>query len=142
MLAVQLHGAVVAFVTVPLVLLYLVASIYLLALKRRTVKQLGVTILIIFSAYLVIAITHTIRFKEARNNANSLVAGLNQYKFSHGTYPRSIIELGVSSEQLRRQNIYYSLSDSGPVLIYMATQVPFDKYFYNFNSSDWEYRAD
>jgi hypothetical protein len=140
LLAAQKYGAMFAFLTLPFVVIYVLASIVFLFFRKQTLGNLGGTLAVVSIAYLIVAAVHFARFKEARHDGDEVVQKIQAYRVAHGIYPGSSLEFGVSPEQLKP--LRYALAEGEPMLFYPATQMAFDVYWYNFEQSVWEYRVD
>lgn len=138
----QQHAALFAILTFPFVLFYVLLRLVFLRLRKRALAHLGVTLALIATSYMVVAAVHFVRYKEARRMGDEVVQRIRLYKETHGIYPGSSREVGLSPEALKPWRIHYSSDNGEPVLFYPSTQVPFDQYWYNFRQSAWEYRPD
>lgn len=138
----QKFCAELALLTIPFTLIYLIICVYYLISNKKSIKEIGIKFLIIAFSYSIVAVVHFVRFEEARSNADFVLHKIQAFKSVHGTYPATIIEMGLKNEALRKQRIFYDNKSNEPVLFYPATQVPFDIYDYNFKRSQWEYRVD
>jgi hypothetical protein len=140
----QNHAGFMLYVVVVPLLIWIPYSVYLM-FRRPDVRasQLArVTIWMV--AIALVAGIHYIRHKTTRQNADEIVAAINNFSTTHGRCPETIDEIGINQQQLMEKLGLsgYACKDGNPRLFYAVTYVVFDTYDYDFGSGAWKYDAD
>jgi hypothetical protein len=88
---------------------------------------------------------HHLRQERMRRDADKLVARINEYLRTHGHYPATVDEIGISRQQVRdmfgSMSGYY-LANGRPALIYTLSFAPFAACDYDFKAAKWACSAD
>ena len=78
---------------------------------------------------------------RAEAHAQTVSAAIEQFRQSQGSYPSNLAQLKLP--QADDWRLRYSLSPDGkPFLHRPRTLNAFDKYFYDFETHEWEFRPD
>ena len=79
--------------------------------------------------------------KEARADAEAVVAALQKHRGVNGTYPANLTEIGFEPSVLRdKWHLSYRLEEGQPYLFYSAQNNWLVAHHYNFGSKTWESR--
>lgn len=140
----QHQCAFFAILIIPLVFIYLIACVFSLVLKNKTLKEISLIFGIILFSYLFIAGIHYIRYQEARTHADDVISQLKDYKNKNGVYPKQNTKQDMSDILFNSENIYYNQNSDNeyPQVFYTSTHFPLDIYSYDFKNSQWEYIPD
>ena len=126
-------------------LFWLPYSAYVIIRKplRRKVQSIRV-VLWLSAAFLVVCI-HFVRHNFVRNTADEIISKITSYAATHGQFPSSISDVGLSEEELRAKiNMgHYWRDEAGkPLFIYAVTFEPYSVFSYDFEKRTWVYEAE
>ncbi len=96
-------------------------------------------------AFAVIVGDHYHLHKTTRQNANKIAMAITHFSDTHGHYPATLDEMGITHDHLVEKLGLsgYFLRDNGrPDFYYAVTFTVFDTYKYNFSEKTWVYDAD
>lgn len=127
---------------IPLVVGALAKSGFLVLRKRVETKVFITKLLMWSSCVMVVLLTHYIRHHDTRRMANDVVLQIEQFHQENSVYPESILEVGLTEKELRKNLImgFYDYSERGPLLVYAVTYMPFETYHYDFKEREWVQR--
>jgi hypothetical protein len=95
-----------------------------------------------FTLTTVFAVHQYYRMKS-RQAADLVVNAVSTYHKKNGVFPSRLIDAGINLPSRGGDwRILYNLKSKEPFLFYPSTFDPFDKYFYNFTKSKWEFHPD
>lgn len=110
--------------------------------KRREERQVrlykaGIWLMTI----VVIVSSHAYMHNQAREVANAISSTIVLHRQTHGAYPASAEEAGLSREFMKKSRVFYNFSDGVPFLMYPVTFMPFDTYDFDFETGEWQYNG-
>ena len=141
----QAHAGFFLYFFIPVWLFWLPYSAYVIARKPEARKLQTIRVGLWLSAALLIACVHVFRHNSARHTADEVVSKVQSYSATHGHYPPSLTEIGLSKEELRtklRMGFYHRDEAGKPFFIYAATFEPFSTFSYDFGKQLWVYQPD
>lgn len=135
--------SVFVLAAIPLIFWYLYSCYVAIRFKARRKCQL-IRMLIWFFAIIFVSGIHYIHFRKTQINAQYVSNVIEGYRFNHGNYPPDIEATGLTKEKLRELLgvAGYNYQNGEPMLFYGSPITIFDKYFYNFKESKWDYVPD
>jgi hypothetical protein len=87
---------------------------------------------------------HYIRQKITRRHADEIVAAIDGYSRTHGHYPATLEEIGISRKRLKDRLGFsaYFFNAGKPDFFYHGTFTPYAMCRYDFNAGAWRCRPD
>jgi hypothetical protein len=139
----QRFSGMYAFIFCPFLIIWFIYSIFIIYTRPLKRKSQIIKILIWLVAIFVIVGIHAYRSDAARRSGDEVVLAITKYSLKNGAYPANFDIIGQDTARLQREMMLrYWLLDGKPTLVYASTITPFDRYFYNFDKSVWEFRPD
>ena len=140
LLLAQKHAGFMLYLLLPIMLVYLLLSAWRIRKQPQRLPELPLKMLLCLTSISAIAMVHMHYHQQARAQANRVVAAIIAYQQSHGAYPASLQAAHIQVTPSAR--IYYHLREQQPSLFYPTTFTPFETYDYQFDSQQWQHRAD
>jgi len=137
-------GFMVIFVALAL-LVWIPYSAYVAITKPDIRTSQLVRVLIWMLVVPVVFGIHHLRQERMRRDADKLVARIDEYLRTHGHYPATVDEIGMSRPQVKSMlgsPSGYFLLNGRPSLFYPATFAPFAACSYDFKAAKWACHAD
>lgn len=135
------HGGFILIFFLLFLIPSIIKSLYIIFVKHQEKKLRAIQISLWVVSCVVVAAHHIYLHKTTRVYANSVSNSIEQFYSQKGVYPSSIEEVGIKKESLRKHKMYYSRDNQGPNLMYAATWIVFDTYYFDFKSKTWKYRS-
>ncbi|MGZ3254303.1 MAG: hypothetical protein ACXU7D_08380 [Burkholderiaceae bacterium] len=143
LLAQRYAGFMLIFVSIPM-LLWIPYSIYDAITKPDRRRLQVLRILAWLAVISMVGVIHYIRHELTRQNANEIVAAINDYTIRNKRCSAKIEELGITRKELTDKLgswSYYECKDEKQIFFYGVTYIVFDAYRYDFSNRKWVYQS-
>ena len=135
-LALALSFALVAAV------LWVLWSLILVVFRRSGRADRLARLAIWIPALVLVAAAMNYRDSIAREQASAVASAVSSYKSRTGSFPRTLLEVGQDSDDLRRRfSLAYRVDPDGKAaLFYSQPSMPTVAHHYDFAAGTWEHR--
>jgi hypothetical protein len=124
-------------------------SIYIAIQKPSHRKWQLVKMAIWLIAIAIVIVLHNYYQKQTRQNADAVLAKIEEYYAKNKTYPADAAVIGINStyKDAARSDVRYGFTDNlgmdkTPYLFYISTTNMFDTYHYDFQKKSWRFFPD